>query len=117
MRRGMTDEDVAAAAAAADTAILTLARMSSEGSDYQDAPGNFQLSDVEKQLVEQIKAAGFKKIVVILNVPYVIETGWIKDDPAISAALCVSLPGMEGGDAMADVLLGNAYPSGKTVDT
>ena len=113
----LTDEDVAAAAAAADTAILTLARMSSEGSDYQDAPGNFQLSDVEKQLVEQIKAAGFKKIVVILNVPYVIETGWIKDDPAISAALCVSLPGMEGGDAMADVLLGNAYPSGKTVDT
>ena len=31
----LTDEDVAAAAAAADTAIFTIARMSSEGSDYE----------------------------------------------------------------------------------
>lgn len=113
----LTDEDVAAAAEAADTAIFAIARMSSEGSDYQDAPGNFQLSDVEKQIIAQLKAADFKKVVVILNVPYVIESGWIKDDPEIDAALCVSLPGMEGGDAMADVLLGEAYPSGKTVDT
>ena len=113
----LTDENVAAAAAAADTAIFTIARMSSEGSDYEDAPGQFQLSDVEKQIVEQIKAAGFEKVIIILNVPYVIQAGWIKDDPEIDAALCVSLPGMEGGDAMADVLLGETYPSGKTVDT
>lgn len=60
-------------AAAADTAIFTIARMSSEGSDYEDAPGQFQLSDVEKQIVEQIKAAGFEKVIIILNVPYVIQ--------------------------------------------
>lgn len=113
----LTDADVQAAAAAADTAIFTIGRMASEGSDYKDEPGNFQLSAVEKQIIEQIKAAGFEKIIIVLNVPYVIETGWIKDDPDIDAALCVSLPGMEGGDAMADVLLGETYPSGKTVDT
>ena len=113
----LTDEDVQAAAAAADTAIFTIGRMASEGSDYEDAPGNFQLSEVEKQIVQQIKDAGFEKIIIVLNVPYVIESGWIKDDPDIDAALCVSLPGMEGGDAMADVLMGETYPSGKTVDT
>ena len=113
----LTEEDVAAAAAAADVAIFSLGRMSSEGSDYLDAPGNFQLSEVEVQILEMLKAADFEKVIVLLNVPYVIQSGWIKDDAGIDAALCVSLPGMEGGNAMADVLMGTSYPSGKTVDT
>ncbi len=113
----LTKEDIDAAAAAADVAIFSIGRMSSEGSDYQDAPGNFQLSEVEVEILDMLKAADFEKVVIVLNVPYVIQSGWIKDDPEIDAALCVSLPGMEGGTAMADVLLGNSYPSGKTVDT
>ncbi len=104
------------AAKEADTAIITIGRPAGEDSDRSNSEGDFKLSTKEKNMINYVKAAGFDKVIVILNVTGVIESDWLKDD-SIDAVLYVSLPGMVGGEAMADVLMGDSYPSGKLVDT
>lgn len=112
----ISETEVKNAAKEAETAIITIGRPAGEDSDRSNSKGDFKLSDKEKNMVEYVKNAGFEKVVVILNVTGVIESDWLKDD-AIDAVLYVSLPGMVGGSAMADVLMGESYPSGKLVDT
>ncbi len=112
----ITKEQVDSAAKEANTAIITIGRPAGEDSDRSNKEGDFKLNTKEKNMVSYVKNAGFDKIIVILNVTGVIESDWLKDD-AIDAVLYVSLPGMVGGSAMADVLMGESYPSGKLVDT
>ena len=137
----LPDELVARAAAFADTAIISISRFSSEGWDrksafdkiaehkglWKDDPryaltqamfprGDFYLSDGEAAMVEKVKAA-FKRVIVVLNVGGVFDTSFFKDEPRIQAALMGWQAGMEGGLAEAELLLGVANPSGKLADT
>ncbi len=112
--KAITDKQVADARAAADTAIITIGRPAGEDKDRSNSKGDFLLSDKESSMITKVKNAGFKKIIVVLNVAGVTDTTWFD---GIDAALVVYFPGMDGGRAMADVLCGDAYPSGKLVDT
>ncbi len=112
----LKESDVTEAAKNADSAIITIGRPAGEDSDRSNSEGDFKLNSKEKSMIEYVKNAGFKKITVVLNVTGVIESDWL-DDEGIDAVLYVSLPGMMGGEAIADVLMGDAYPSGKLVDT
>ena len=112
----ISEAAVNAAAKEADTAIITIGRPAGEDSDRSNTEGDFKLNTKEKNMINYVKSAGFDKVIVILNVTGVIESDWLKDE-AIDAVLYVSLPGMVGGSAMADVLMGESYPSGKLVDT
>ena len=71
---------------------------------------SLELPGVQDQLVKAVLGANKKTIVVLVNGgPLAIE--WIKDNvPAIVEAF---YPGELGGDAVADVLLGNVNPSGR----
>ena len=134
-------ELVARAAAFADTAIISISRFSSEGWDRKSAfdriekhkglwvddpryaltqamfpKGDFYLTDAEEAMVNQVKAA-FGRVIVVLNVGGVFDTSFFKDDPAIQAALMGWQAGLEGGLAEAELLLGIANPSGKLADT
>ena len=113
--KAITDAQVADARKAADTAIITIGRPAGEDKDRENKKGDFLLSDNEKSMVEKVKNANFNKVIVILNVAGVTDTTWFDD--SIDAALVVYFPGMDGGRAIADVLCGDAYPSGKLVDT
>lgn len=128
------------AAAYADTAIFVLSRFSGEGWDRSSIEysvefnpwgdetsmpktagkifpdGDFYLTRKEKTLLEQIKSK-FERIVVVLNVGGVIDTSWIKEDNQIGAALLAWQAGMEGGLAMAEILMGKENPSGKLPDS
>ncbi|MBQ6299304.1 MAG: glycoside hydrolase family 3 protein [Bacteroidales bacterium] len=109
----LSREIVNAAAAEADVAIVTIARQAGEGGD-RHLPGDFLLTDLEKQLLadvcEAFQGQG-KKVIVVLNVGGVIETAsWKQLSDAIVLAW---QPGQEGGTALARILSGRVCPSGR----
>ena len=140
----LSKEQLEAAAAFSDTAIVAICRFSGEGwdrscdiagSDKSDVSsfweeednrrkagqeifqrGDFYLSNEEAALVEQAKAY-FKHIVVTLNVGGMVDTCWFFEDDAIEGAVMIGQCGMEGALAAADILVGDVNPSGRLVDT
>lgn len=113
----LTDEQVAEARAASNTAIYTISRVSGEGGDREAVKGDYYISDVEAANLEKINAAGFDKFIVILNAGTAVDTSFINDYQNIDALIFAWLPGLEGGNALADILCGEVNPSGKLVDT
>lgn len=101
-----------------DTAIIVINRYSAERLDRKnDGTDNyFYLSDAEKNMVEAV-TSNFKHVVVLLNVGAMIDTSWFTYNDDISAAVMLWQGGMEGGLVAADILTGEANPSGKLVDT
>ena len=104
------------AAAPAELAIYVISRNSGEGKDRDAAPGDYELSDKEKADLELL-AAGYPRLVVLLNVGGVIDAGFFKGLKNLGALLLISQAGAVTGDAVADCLLGVTPPSGRLTDT
>src|SRR5690242_8039869 len=64
----------------------------------------------DEALVQAVAAANPRTVVVVMTGSAVITETWRERVPAI---LVLWYPGMEGGHALADVLLGRVGPSGK----
>lgn len=101
-----------------DTAVIVIRRFSEEGADRRNdgTDDYFNLSSEEKTMVDAV-TANFKNVVVLLNVGAMIDTSWFAYNDAVSSAVMLWQGGMEGGLAAADILTGEANPSGKLVDT
>ena len=99
----------------AETAIYVISRISGEGADRQPGKGDFCLSDVEEEQLKQVCAA-YARVIVVLNVGGVIDLSFMDSLP-ISALVLLSQAGMEGGNALADVLTGKVNPSGRLSET
>ncbi|MCI8360513.1 MAG: carbohydrate-binding protein [Clostridiales bacterium] len=112
----LTDAMVSKAKEQSDTAIVTISRHSGEGSDRSSGKGDYYLSDSEVSMLDKVSGAGFEHVVVVLNVGGVIDTSWIANYN-IDSVLMAWQPGMEGGNAVADILCGDVNPSGKLTDT
>ena len=107
---------MAEAAANADVAVILIHRYSGEGWDRSSQKGDFYLTDAEQTLVTEVTEA-FPHSVAVLDVGGMVDVSWFKENPRIDAALLAWQAGMEGGLAIADILCGDANPSGKLVDT
>lgn len=64
----------------------------------------------QEELIQRISATGTPVVVVLIGGSAVVMNNWKDQADAILAAW---YPGEKGGDAVADVLLGNYNPSGK----
>ncbi len=92
----------------------TLALLKKEAEIF--SRGDFYLSEKEEKMVETVLSL-FGSAVVVLNVGGVMDVSWIADDNRIKAALHIFQGGMAGGEAAADILVGDTSPSGRLSDT
>lgn len=115
----LTDELVAAARAQSNKAIVVIGRTAGEDKDNVIEPGSWLLTDEERSMLERV-TAHFEQTIVVLNVSNIIDMSWLDDERHVHPIPCVIYAwhgGMEGGNAIADVLAGDVTPSGKLTDT
>ncbi len=105
-----------------DVAIVMLAREGGEGVElYTKTPtegiSQLALCQEEKDLLAMIRDSGaFKKTIVLLNSGNHMEVNWIEEYD-VDAVLWIGCPGEKGFTGVANILAGNANPSGRLVDT
>ncbi|MCD7881569.1 MAG: glycoside hydrolase family 3 C-terminal domain-containing protein [Clostridiales bacterium] len=127
-----------------DTAIIVLTRSGGEGMDLPDTYSSdctynttqqggdvvystqeddidssksyLELSNREIELVERVTSE-FSNVIVIINSSNVMEMGWVDEYDNINAVLWVAGAGVNGFEALGEILSGEVNPSGKTVDT
>lgn len=98
-----------AAAAQADLVIAVIgepAYMSGEAASR----GTLDLPGIQRQMVEAAASSGKPLVVVLVN-GRPLEINWVAEHAA--AILEAWFPGVEGGNAIADVLFGDVNPGGK----
>jgi beta-glucosidase len=111
------NEMIVESATNSDVAIITIGRISGESKDRK-VDNDFNLTDAEKQTLKTLSEsfhAKNKKVIVVINAGGVIEmASW---SPWVDAILMAWQPGMEGGNAIADIVSGKVNPSGKLTAT
>src|SRR5919198_3232602 len=97
------------AAKAADQVVLALGETRGESGEAE-ARSNIDLPGKQQELIDRIKATGKPFVVVLLNGrPLTLE----KVDASSPAILEAWFPGIQAGNAVADVLFGKVNPGGK----
>ncbi len=112
-----SQEVIDAAARCNELAVMILTRYTGEGEDHACYPGDFLLWEQERELLDRIGKAKFRKTLFLINCGAMIDLKPFHDFPGRKAMLLVWLPGMEGGNAIADLVTGKVNPSAKLPDT
>ncbi len=99
-----------------DTAVYVLSRIAGEGADRHAVKGDYYLTDEEERQLHDL-CATYPKVVLLLNVGGQVDLSVLDREPGIKAVMLVGQPGMEGGNAVADVLCGDVPVTGKLTNT
>ena len=97
----------------ADAAVYVVSRISGEGNDRLAEKGDLLLTDSEVRDILNLNAR-YKRFMLVIN-----SGGPVDLSPVMGVGniLVLSQLGVETGAALADILLGKAYPSGKLTTT
>jgi beta-glucosidase len=102
-------DQAVATATAADQVVLALGETRGESGEAESR-SNIDLPGKQQELIDRIKALGKPFVVVLFNGrPLTLE----KVDAAAPAILEAWFPGVQAGNAVADLLFGRANPGGK----
>ena len=94
-----------------------ISRISGEGKDRTPTAGDYLLSERETADLRTLNEAGLP-LVLVLNAGGPVElTDLLAEYRHPLAVLQISQPGQQGGEAVADILLGKAVPEGKLTAT
>ncbi len=96
-----------------DVAVYVLSRISGEGNDREPVPGDILLSKTERRDIMALNRK-YKRFLLVLNVGGVVDLSPVRE---VQNILLLSQLGVETGKVLADLLLGNKYPSGKLATT
>lgn len=111
----LEDYVVSRASSVSDIALVIIGRTAGEDQDLKNEPGSYQLTELEKEMIEKVTKE-FDRVAVILNVGNIIDMSWVEEfNP--SAVMYAWQGGQEGGNGVVDVLIGNVNPCGKLTDT
>ena len=100
----------------AEIAIYVLSRQAGEGKDRVNNGGDFILSKQEEQMIDKICAL-YPHVVLVLNTGGMIDLSFADQYNNIEGIVYMHQPGMEAGNALADLVCGNVVPSGKLTDS
>jgi beta-glucosidase len=98
---------------AADAAIVVVGLTEDDEGESFVGAGDREMLDLaadQAQLVADVAALSAATIVVLEGGSAITVEGWIDD---VEAVLMAWYPGMEGGNAIADVIFGDVNPSGR----
>src|SRR5690606_26651784 len=109
---GEDTSGIADAVAAAENSEVTVVVVGepSELSGEANCRSDISLPGAQAELIKAIAATGKPFAVVLVSGRPLVLSDWLEQAPAV---LVVWHPGIEGGNAVADVLLGSVNPGGK----
>lgn len=114
----LSDELVSSVRDASDKAVVVIGRTAGEDQDNEDVEGSYRLTNSELDMLKSVTNF-FDDVIVILNVSNIIDMTWMDTHfkHPIKGLLYGWHGGMEGGNAIADILTGEENPSGRLTDT
>ncbi|MBO7364472.1 MAG: glycoside hydrolase family 3 C-terminal domain-containing protein [Lachnospiraceae bacterium] len=110
------------------TAVFVWSRVVGEGRDMPrsmclhtdieaDKAKNYLEPDSVELGVLNYLNSRFEHVILLVNSPSVMELGWAKALPHVTAVVQMGLTGTYGMNALADILAGHINPSGRLTDT
>lgn len=103
-------EDAVELARSSDVAVLILGELANMSGEYASR-STLTLPGRQEELLEKVVALG-KPVVLVLVAGRPLSITWASEN--VPAILMAWQPGTEAGNAIADVLVGDANPGGKT---
>lgn len=97
----------------ADTAIYVVGRSSGEGNDRLDVKGDYRLTDTEVRDILALNSR-YERFMLVINAGGPVDLSEVME---VRNILVLSQLGVETGRALAGLLLGKLYPSGKLTTT
>lgn len=99
-----------------DTAIYVIARNAGEGADRHMEKGDWYLTDDETRNLDFLNE-NYEHVVLVLNIGGLIDLSFTEKYGHIDSIIYMQQPGMEAGNAFADVLSGRVDPSARLTDS
>lgn len=100
----------------ADTAVYVISRNAGEGADRHMEKGDWYLTDDETRNLDFINE-NYEHVVLVLNIGGLIDLSFTEKYGHIDSIIYMQQPGMEAGNAFADVFSGKVAPSAHLTDS